>query len=322
MPAKPTEADLAHGREATRPSDIPSRGWRDIVLRVVQKASSASLSLVAAGLAFFAFLAIPAALTALVAVYGLVFDPSAVGKQIEAMKGVIPGEAISIISNELTQVTSSSQSKLSLALGLSVLIALWSARSGTSSLMSALNIVYDEREKRNVFRFYLDALVLTACGTLFAIVAVALVAVLPAVMTFLPLGSYAKVAAAAARWPVLLALVMASLAAIYRYAPSRERARWRWVSWGAVIATMLWLAGSALFSLYVSSVAGYAKTYGSLGAVVALLMWLYVTCFVLLLGAAIDAEMEHQTARDTTTGRPRPMGERGATMADTLGETK
>ncbi len=322
MAGTPTETDLAHGREATWPSHIPTRGWRDIALRVYENISRTNLSLIAAGLAFFAFLAIPSALTALVALYGLVFDPAAVGTQIEAMKGIIPGDAIGIISGELTRITSSSDSKLSFALAVSVGIALWSARSGAGSLMSALNIAYEESEKRNVFRFYLDALLLTVCGTVFAIVAVALVAVLPAVIALLPLGPYAKIAAAAARWPVLLALVMASLAAIYRYAPCRERARWRWVSWGAGIATVLWLGGSALFSLYVSSFASYEKSYGSLGAVVALLIWLYVTCFVVLLGAAINAEMEHQTARDSTTGAPKPMGERGATMADTLGEMK
>jgi membrane protein len=322
MAGEPSEADLAHGREATWPSHIPARGWRDIALRVGENISRTDLSLIAAGLAFFAFLAIPSALTALVALYGLAFDPAAVGRQIAAMKGVVPDDAIGIISNELTQITQSSGSKLSFALALSVIVALWSVRSGTASLIAALNIAYDEREKRGMFRFYLDALTLTVCGTLFVTVAVALVAVLPAVIAFLPLGPFAKFAAAAVRWPALLALVMAALAAVYRYAPSREKARWRWVSWGAAIATVLWLGGSALFSLYVSSFASYEKTYGSLGAVVALLMWLYVSCFVVLLGAEINAEMEHQTARDSTTGAPKPMGERGATMADTLGETK
>lgn len=322
LAGEPSEADLAHGREATWPSHIPARGWRDIALRVGENISRTNLSLIAAGLAFFAFLAIPSALTALVALYGLAFDPAAVGRQIAAMKGVVPDAAIGIISDELTQITQSSGSKLSFALALSVIVALWSVRSGTASLIAALNIAYDEREKRGMFRFYLDALTLTACGTLFVTVAVALVAVLPAVIAFLPLGPFAKIAAAAVRWPALLALVMAALAAIYRYAPSRAKARWRWVSWGAAIATVLWLGGSALFSLYVSSFASYEKTYGSLGAVVALLMWLYVSCFVVLLGAEINAEMEHQTARDSTTGAPKPMGERGATMADTLGETK
>jgi membrane protein len=322
MPERLTEADLAHGREATWPSDIPSRGWRDIGMRVFENVSRTNMSMIAAGLAFFAFLAIPSALTALVALYGLAFDPSAVGKQIAAMRGIVPGDAIGLLSGELTQITSSSNSKLSLALVLSVAIALWSTRSATSSLMTALNIAYEEHEKRSLVRFYLDALMLTLGGIVFAVLAIALVAVLPAVISFLPLGDHAKLAAAIVRWPVLLFLVAASLAAVYRYAPSREQAKWRWVSWGAAIATVLWLGGSALFSVYVSHFASYGRSYGSLGAVVALLMWLYVTSFVVLLGAEINAEFEHQTARDSTTGRPKPMGERGATMADTLGKTR
>ncbi|HUK61540.1 MAG TPA: YihY/virulence factor BrkB family protein [Stellaceae bacterium] len=319
---KPSEADLAHARDATWPSHITARGWRDIALRVLDSISRTNLSLVAAGLAFFAFLAIPAALTALVALYGLVFDPGAVGRQIAAMRVIVPADAIGVISGELTQITSSSGSKLSFALGVSVVIALWTARSGTSSLMSGLNIVYEEPEKRSLFRFYLDALMLTACGTIFAILAVALVAVLPAAIALLPLGDYTKAVAAVARWPILLVLVTLSFAAVYRYAPCRRQPRWRWVSWGAVIATLLWLGGSALFSLYVSNFASYNKTYGSLGAVVALLMWLYVSCFCVLLGGTINAEMEHQTARDSTIGAPKPIGKRRATMADTLGETK
>jgi membrane protein len=322
MPDPLTEADLAHGREATWPSDIPSRGWRDVGMRVFENISRTNMSMIAASLAFFAFLAIPAALTALVALYGLAFDPSAVGNQIAAMKGVIPDDAIGLLSGELTQITSSSSSKLSFALVLSVIIALWSTRSGTSSLMTALNIAYEEQEKRNLLRFYRDALALTLCGIVFAVLAIALVAVLPAVIDLLPLGDDAKLAAAFVRWPVLLLLVAASLAAVYRYAPSREQAKWRWVSWGAAIATVLWLGGSVLFSVYVSHFASYDKSYGSLGAVVALLMWLYVTSFVVLLGAEINAEIEHQTARDSTTGQPKPMGERGAAMADTLGKSR
>jgi membrane protein len=322
MTGKPSEADLAYGREATWPSHIPARGWRDIGFRVLADISRANLSLIAAGLAFFTFLAIPSALAALVALYGLLFDPVAVVRQIAAMKGIVPADAIAILSGELTRITSSSGSKLSFALALSVAIALWSARSGTSSLISALNIVYDEPEKRGFVRFYLDTMTLTACGTLVAIFAVALVAVLPALIAVLPLGPYAKVVAAGVRWPLLFALVMLSLAAIYRYAPCRALARWRWVSWGAAIATVLWLGGSALFSLYVSYVARYDRTYGSLGAVVALLMWLYVSCFVVLVGGTINAEMEHQTGRDGTIGAPKPMGERGSAVADRLGERK
>jgi membrane protein len=314
--------DDAHGRHADRPSEIPRPGWWDILLRVKDDLSRTNVSLIAAGLAFYAFLAIPSALTALVALYGLAFDPSAVGKQIDAMSAIMPADAIRIVSTILTSITTSSGSKLSVALGISVLLALWSARSGTASLMTALNMAYEEEEKRGFIRFNVHAFVLTLFATIFALLALALVAVLPVVIDLLPLGSYGKLVASVVRWPVLVLLLVASLSAIYRFAPSREQARWRWVSWGATVATMLWLVGSILFSLYVSTIAAYDKTYGSLGAVVVLLMWLYVTCYVILLGAELNAGIEHQTARDSTTGTPRPMGERGARVADTLGETR
>ena len=312
--------DKAHGRHAEWPSEIPSHGWWDILKRVMDDLSRTNVSLVAAGLAFFAFLAIPAALTSLVALYGLVFDPAAVGNQIDEMKGIIPSEAIGIVSNILTSITMSSSSKLGTAFIISLLLALWSIRSGTASLMTAVNVAYEEQEKRGFIWFNIHALALTLSATIFTVLALALVAVLPAVIDFFPLGSYGKLVASIVRWPVLAGLVMVSLSATYRFAPSRAPAKWRWVSWGAAAATVLWLVGSILFSLYVSKIAAYDKTYGSLGAVVALLMWLYLTCYVVLVGAELNAEIEHQTARDSTTGEPLPMGKRGATMADTLGE--
>jgi membrane protein len=311
-----------HGRQARWPSEIPRRGWWDILLRVKDSQSSTNISLIAAGLAFYAFLAIPSAFTALVALYGLVFDAASVGRQVDAMASVMPSEARQIIATVLTTITSSPSAKLGLALVISVLVALWSARSGTASLMTALNIAYGEQEKRGIIRFNLHAMLLTLSAVIFAIVALALVALLPAIIDLLPLGPYSKLAATIVRWPVLLCLVMVALAATYRFAPSRESARWRWVSWGAAVATLLWLAGSALFSLYVTEFASYDKTYGSLGAVVVLLMWLYVSSYVVLLGATLNAEIEHQTERDSTTGSPKPMGQRGATMADTAGESR
>jgi membrane protein len=289
--------DDAHGRHADRPSEIPRPGWWDILLRVKDDLSRTNVSLIAAGLAFYAFLAIPSALTALVALYGLAFDPSAVGKQIDAMSAIMPADAIRIVSTILTSITTSSGSKLSVALGISVLLALWSARSGTASLMTALNMAYEEEEKRGFIRFNVHAFVLTLFATIFALLALALVAVLPVVIDLLPLGSYGKLVASVVRWPVLVLLLVASLSAIYRFAPSREQARWRWVSWGAAVATMLWLVGSILFSLYVSTIAAYDKTYGSLGAVIILLLWFYLSAYVTLVGAELNAEIVRAAGR-------------------------
>ena len=202
----------------------------------------------------------------------------------------------------------------------SVLIALWSARSGTSTMITVLNIAYKEPEKRNFIRLNAISFGLTFGTVVFAVVALGLIAVLPAVIDVLPVGGFGKTIASVARWPILILLVMATLAAIYRFAPSRDEPKWRWVSWGAAIATLLWILGSALFSIYVGKFASYDKSYGSLGAVVVLLMWLYLSAFVVLLGAELNAEIEHQTARDSTTGRPQPMGQRGAKVADSIGK--
>jgi membrane protein len=204
----------------------------------------------------------------------------------------------------------------------SVLIALWSARSGTSTMITVINIAYKEPEKRNFIRLNAISLGLTFGAVVFAAIALALIAILPAIVDLLPFGSFGKTIASIVRWPILIVLVTVVLAAIYRFAPSRDEPNWRWVSWGATIATLLWILGSALFSIYVGKFASYDKSYGSLGAVVVLLMWLYLSAFVVLLGAELNAEIEHQTARDSTTGRPQPMGQRGAKVADSIGKVR
>ncbi|HZS83933.1 MAG TPA: YihY/virulence factor BrkB family protein [Stellaceae bacterium] len=311
-----------HGRRAAWPSEIPRLGWWDIAMRVMNDISRTNASLLAAGVAFYAFLAIPSAFTALVSLYGLVFDPSDVARQVEGMRGVLPKEAIGLFSAQLQSLTSRSSSSLGIGLVISLLIALWSARSGTASMVSALNTAYEEEEKRSIIRFQLIALGLTVGAVAFALVALALIAVLPAIIGLLPLGDFGKTLAAVLRWPILIALVMIGLAVTYRFAPSRREPKWRWVSWGAVIATVLWIIASGLFSVYVGQFASYDKTYGSLGAVVVLLIWLYLSAFVVLVGAELNAEIEHQTARDSTEGRPKPMGQRGARMADTLGRAR
>jgi len=291
-------------------------------MRTKDGVSSKSLTLIAAGIAFYAFMAIPSTFTALVSLYGLIFDPADVGRQISAMQGVLPGEAIAVLTQQLQDLASHSTAALGVGFIISLAVALWSARSATSSIVTALNIAYGERESRGWLAFQLAALGLTAGGVLFALLSLALIGVLPAVIDLLPLGSAGKTLASILRWPLLIVLVISGLAALYRFGPCRAQARWRWVSWGAAAATALWIGGSVLFSVYVGEFASYDKTYGSLGAVVVLLMWLYLTAVAVLLGAEVNAELEHQTARDSTTGAPKPMGMRGAKMADTLGEER
>lgn len=285
--------DAGRGRHATSPGAIPSRGLWDVVMRVKDDVGETNLSLIAAGVAFYAFLAIPFGFGALIAAYGLMFDPTDVQRQVDAMAGVLPDDVIRLLGEQLAALTSKPRASLGIGFIVSLGLALWSARSAMSSLMTALNIAYGEKEKRGFISFQASALLLTAGAVVSALLSLAMIAIVPVVIDFLPLGEVGKVVASMGRWPILLGLVLFGLAALYRYAPSREKPLWRWVSWGAVAAAVLWLIGSIAFSLYVSQVAAYDKQYGSLGAVVVLLLWLYLSLFAVLLGAEINAELEH-----------------------------
>jgi membrane protein len=311
-------ADPSEGRLADHPHDIGHHGWREILKRLLGDINRDNLSLMSAGVAFYALLSLAPGFTALIALYGLVFDTSEVQRQVQYMEGMMPQEARRLIADQLTHIVQASNSKLGLGLVVSLAIALWSANSGTSSLMSALNVAYAEEERRSLLHYYASSLVLTLAFIVFGIASLLLVAIIPAVVGLLPFGDFGKTIVNWVRWPVLIVLFALGLAFIYRYAPCRREPRWRWVSWGAVAATALWIGGSALFSLYVGEFASYDKTYGSLGAVVVLLMWFYFSAFAVLLGGELNAEMEHQTARDTTRPPRKPMGKRGAFVADTL----
>jgi membrane protein len=188
-----------------------------------------------------------------------------------------------------------------------------------AALFDALNVVYDEDEKRSLARFYATTLMFTLVGMAFPILAIAGVVVLPLLMKFVGLPTMTGWLVTALRWPVLLFALILSLACVYRYGPSRRDARWRWVTWGSIIGAMLWMAASMTFSWYVIAFDSYNKVYGSLGASVGFMVWLWISSVIVLLGAELNAETEHQTARDTTEGRPKPLGSRGAMMADRVG---
>ncbi len=227
-----------------------------------------------------------------------------------------------LIANELHQIVGASGGALSFGAVLGLLFALWSASRGMSGMMSALDIAYGETEKRSFLRFNLVALVMTLAVILGGLVMIALVAVLPAVVTSLgDIGGVLKWLALIAEWPLLMVLLLVGLALLYRYAPDRRAPSWRWTTPGSLVGTILWIIGSILFSVYVANFSNYNATYGSLGAVVVLLTWLYLTSFVVLLGAQINAEAERQTKRDTTDDGGKPMGERGAFAADTVGKS-
>ncbi len=308
------------GREAEHPTEIPKRGWKDILLRVKAEVADDNMSIISAGVAFYLLLAIVPAMAAFVAIYGIFSDPHSINAQLDSMGTMLPADARKMIEEQLTRLASTSSKALGIGAIVGVLISLWSAMNGTKAIITALNVAYDEREKRGFFKLNLIALGLTVGVMVFVVVALALIAVIPAVLNFLGLGSVVEWLVQILRWPLILAFLLVVLAALYRWAPARDEARWKWVTPGALFAGFLWLLGSIGFSLYVSFFADYNATYGSLGAVVVMLMWMYISTFAVLLGAETNAEVERQTRKDTTEGPRKPLGKRGAYAADTVGE--
>lgn len=308
------------GRAADRPGRIPWPGWKAVIRRTFREAISDRVSLVSAGCAFWATLSLFPAITMLVFLYGLAFDPATVEPQLQVIARFVPSAAFELISNRVHQLVMQRQGTLGLGLVISTAITLWSSATGTKSLLSALNMAYEEQEQRSFLRFQLVALALTLCAFLGAIIAIALLVFLPAVISFLGLSSHAKVLLRIAGLVVLLVFMLLSLALLYRYGPSRRQAKWHWVTPGSLLATFLWLAASALFTVYVADLANYDATYGPLSAVAAIMMWFWVTIYAVLLGAELNSELELQTARDSTEGPPKPMGQRGAYVADHVAE--
>jgi membrane protein len=313
-----TESD--RGRSADRPSEIPAHGWRDILWRVWTQIGKDNVSIIAAGVAFYTMLAIFPAITAFVSLFGLVAEPGAVQEQFANLRGVIPDDAWSILNDQLTAVVSARAKDLSIAAVVALAIALWSAGAGVRALMIALNIAYHEEEKRSVIVFYLTAVLFTIGIGVLGILSLGAIIAVPVVLSIVDLGPIAAVVLKLLPWLVLAGFMTTALGVLYRYGASRAEASTRWVSWGAVVATLLWIAASMVFSIYVSNFSSYNETYGALGAVVILLMWLWISAFIVLLGAELNAEMEHQTERDTTIGKPKPIGERGAYVADHVGK--
>jgi len=256
-----------------------------------------NLSALAGGAAFQALLTLFPALTAVVSVYGLVADPNTVERQITTMHGVLPPEAVTLIATWLQALVQGPTEKFGIGLLVSILLALWSMWTASGMLMTAVNVCYGEEETRWFVSFNVRALALGAGLALFGATALALFAVLPAALALLPMADPWHELLGFLRWPILAGVAMLALAIVYRYAPDRADPRWRWISWGAVAATALWLAGSIGFTIYVSRIGSYDKTYGSLGALIILLLWFYLTAYVMLAGAELNAEIERRTRR-------------------------
>jgi membrane protein len=307
------------GRNATTPSEIPARGWKDILLRVYANVFKHRIMALAAGMTYYSILAIFPAIAALVAVYGFFSDPSTITRHLEQLGGFLPGGAIDVAREQLTRLSAKGSQTLGLTFLAGLSVSLWSANAAMKALFDTLNIVHDEEEKRGFVKLNAISLCFTFGGVLFVIAALGSIVIVPVLLDFIGFSHGGDLLLRVGRWPAMFLVLTLALAIIYRYGPSREAPRWRWITWGGAIAGLLWLAGSALFSWYASSFGNFNETYGSLGAVIGFMTWLWVSAIIVLLGAELDAEMEHQTARDTTTGSPKPMGLRGARMADTVG---
>lgn len=309
-------SDKSAGRSAAAPTDIPAKGWRDILLRTWGEVTRDRVLAVAAGVTFYGLLALFPAVSAIVSLYGLVADPGTVAEQLAVAEGILPAGALEVLRDQVGRIVSGSEAKLGLALLVSLALSAWSANAGMKAIFDALNVAYGEDEKRSFIRLNLTSLCFTVALIIVAIVALAAIAAIPVLIERFYLGAPLEWLLWLGRWPILLLLVMVGLAALYRFGPSRNKAQWKWVSPGAVLACLMWLAGSLLFSWYVSNFEDYNKTYGTLGAVIALLMWMWLSATIILMGAELNSETERQTLRDTTEGPPAPIGLRGADAAD------
>lgn len=314
----PRDAPL-EGRDVAQPAQFRWPAWKQVLLRTWNGIADDHLSIIAAGIAFFGMLATVPSIAALISIFGLFADPVAVGDNLERVRPVLPGDAYALLEDQVNRLLGAGTSKLGLASLIALGLALWSSRAGVQAMMEGLNIVYREKDTRGIIRQYLSSLLLTLLVLGLAVAALIVVVALPAVLAFLHFDEIGALGAWLARVLPLLVLgvaVVFVIGAVYRLGPHRAPARKRWITPGAVLATLSWVAASYLLSTYISRFANFNQTYGSLGAIVAMLLWLYVSAFVVLLGAKLNAEMELQTSRDTTTGPPRPMGERGAFVAD------
>jgi membrane protein len=274
----------------------------------------------AAAVTFYALLALFPAIAALVSIYGFFADPASIEQHLDSISGVLPGGAIDVIRDQLSRLAAQPRGTLGLSFLLGLVISLWSANGGIKALFDALNVVYEEKEKRSFFRLNAVTLAFTVAMIGFLIAALACIVALPVALNYLP--GFVGFVLNIVRWPVMLVLVALALACIYRYGPSRDEPKWRWITWGSALAALAWLGFSAIFSFYAGNFGTFNKTYGSLGAVIGFMMWMWLSVAVILVGAKLNAETEHQTARDTTEGLPEPIGARRAKMANTVGQAR
>ena len=310
----------AMGRLANSPAEIPWAGWRAVIRRTLWEMLTDRVSLVAAGCAFYGTLALFPAMSMLISLYGLMFDPATVEPQLSLLRDLLPPSAYLLISDRIHVLVSRPPSTLGIGLFVSTAVALWSSASGIKSIITALNLAYEEREQRSFLRYQLTAFTITILAILSVVIGLGVLVILPAILAFIGIPPSQGFLLRLASFGLLLLGVLVGLSLLYRFGPCRRSPRWHWVTPGSIVATLLWIGASALFSWYVATFSTYDAAYGPLGTVVAFMMWLFVTVYVILLGAELNAELELQTVRDSTNGAPKPFGHRGAYVADHVAE--
>jgi membrane protein len=311
------------GRAAEKPSDIPAKGWKDIAWRVYDGIQNDRVLLVSAGVTFYALLALFPATAAIVSLYGLFSDASSIGEHMRLVSGFLPEGALEVIGDQVKRIASQPQGALGIAFFGTLALSLWGANAGTKSIFDALNIIYKEQETRGFIGLTLTSLFFTLGAILVVVIAMTGIVAAPVALKLLGIPPQSVTGwLTVLRWPLLYLVILFALACLYRYGPSRTKPQWRWVTWGSAVAGAFWIAGSLMLSWYVANFGTYNVTYGSLGAVIGFMIWMWLSTIVLLIGAEINAEMEHQTARDTTEGARKPMGARRARMADEVGPAR
>jgi membrane protein len=312
-------AEQGRGRQAEAPWQIAWPGWKDILWRTYQQTSDNRLLALAAGVVFYGLLALFPALAAFVSLYGLFAKTSSLSDQLALVAGVFPDDAIGIVRDQIARLMIKGDAKLSFNFIAAFCIALWSANAGTKAIIDALNVIYKEKEKRGFVRLNLVSLGFTLAGLVALTLGLTSIILLPQLLDYFGLEGWSQLLVRLVRWPALLLATILCLSFIYRFGPSRREPQWQWISVGSIAASIVSLITSSLLSWYFSHLANYDAAYGSLGAMIGTMLWLWALAVVVLLGAQINSEIEHQTAMDSTVGRPKPLGQRGATMADSVG---
>ena len=316
---QPEIVQRGRGRRATHPLQIPWKGWKDILWRTYERTTADRLLATAAGVVFFGLLAVFPAITALVSLYGLFADPQTIVDNLRTLALLLPEGSFQIVQDQIGRVLAKGHASLGTTFLFGLALALWSANAGVKAVIDALNVVYGEAEKRSFVRLNALSLAFTAGSIGALLLMVGAVVALPIILNYIWITNEGKILLGLLRWPILFALLMLALAVLYRFGPSRPGARWQWLGVGTLVAAVLWVAGSALLSWYLSNFGDYDATYGSLGAAIGLMMWMWMSAIIVLTGAELNSEIEHQTSIDTTVGPGRPLGLRGAAMADTVG---